>query len=204
MASQSSKAKDDRERIDPQTGAYLSPRNDSNLFLVILMIYWVVMECSRYQGSIGKMCMGVRVINSRGGRVTLANAIGRNLAKFLSIFPLFGVGFLMAACTEKKQAFHDRLAKCFVVRANSWENSWSDETPGDKKFRLEEAEADKDLGWRIAIGSLIAIVLFLAGSAPPFVWRDKLPARMTLPHSGKTRTVLACPHERTGTTGISG
>lgn len=163
MASQSSKAKDDRERIDPQTGAYLSPRNDSNLFLVILMIYWVVMECSRYQGSIGKMCMGIRVINSRGGRVTLANAIGRNLAKFLSIFPLFGFGFLMAAFTEKKQAFHDRLARCFVVRANSWENAWSDETPADKKFRLEEAEADKDLGWKIAIGSLVAIVLFMAG-----------------------------------------
>lgn len=157
-----SQTKNDRIRIDPQTGARIPPASNTNLTAMALLIYWILMESSRYQGSIGKMCMGVRVINKRGGRVTIPNAIGRNLAKILSFIPLLG-GFLMAAFTRKKQALHDILADCFVVRANSWENAWSDETPVDKKFRLEQAEADKDLGWKIAIGALVAIIALVVG-----------------------------------------
>lgn len=157
-----SQTKNDRIRIDPQTGAHIPPASNTNLTAMALLIYWILMESSRYQGSIGKMCMGVRVINKRGGRVTVPNAIGRNLAKILSFIPLLG-GFLVAAFTRKKQALHDILADCFVVRANSWENAWSDETPVDKKFRLEQAEADKDLGWKIAAGALVAIIALIAG-----------------------------------------
>lgn len=162
ISSGSPKTNTDRFRIDPQTGTRIPESNNSKLTAVALLIYWILMERSRYQGSIGKMCMGVRVINSNGGRVTLPNAIGRNLAKILSFIPLLG-GFLAAAFTKKKQALHDILADCFVVRTNSWENAWSDETPADKTFRLEEAAADKKLGWKIALVTLVSGLLLVVG-----------------------------------------
>ncbi len=162
ISSGSQKTNTDRFRIDPQTGTRIPESNNSNLTAIALLIYWILMERSRYQGSIGKMCMGVRVINSNGGRVTFPNAIGRNLAKILSFIPLLG-GFLAAAFTKKKQALHDILADCFVVRTNSWENAWSDETPADKTFRLEEAAADKKLGWKIALVTLVSGLLLVVG-----------------------------------------
>lgn len=73
------------------------------------------MERSSRQGTHGKMVLGLRVTRTDGGRLSLLRATGRHFAKFLSVATAF-VGFFMAAFTRRKQALHDLLADCLVVR----------------------------------------------------------------------------------------
>ena len=67
------------------------------------------------QATYGKRCFDLRVTNSRGRRVSFAQASARHFAKFLSAFIGF-VGFLMAAFGSRHQALHDVVADTIVVQ----------------------------------------------------------------------------------------
>ena len=81
-------------------------------------LYFALQESSPAGATLGKRAMGLRVVDLGGGRISLARATGRYFAKWLSALPL-GLGFLMAAFTEKKQALHDILAGTLVVEKSS-------------------------------------------------------------------------------------
>ena len=85
-----------------------------NLILLVLVIYWVAMESSRYQASFGKLALGMQVVDRDGKRLSVPIATGRNLLKILSALILF-IGFMMAGWTRRKQALHDKIVNCFVV-----------------------------------------------------------------------------------------
>jgi uncharacterized RDD family membrane protein YckC len=61
------------------------------------------------------MALGIRVTDLDGGRISFGRATGRYFGKILSGL-ILGIGFLMAAFTERKQALHDLLAGTLVVR----------------------------------------------------------------------------------------
>jgi len=75
--------------------------------------YRAGMESSRFQGTLGKMAVQIKVTDLAGDRISLERASGRYLAKFLSTISL-GVGYLMAGFTPRKQALHDRVAGTLV------------------------------------------------------------------------------------------
>ncbi|MGH8634459.1 MAG: RDD family protein, partial [Burkholderiales bacterium] len=85
-------------------------------FIVVSILYWPLMESSGRQATIGKQLLGIQVTDANGARLTFVRALLRNLAKILSSLP-FGLGFLLAAFTARKQALHDMITKCLVVRA---------------------------------------------------------------------------------------
>lgn len=103
-----------RTRIDPDTREEIKGTNLENIILLALLIYWAVMESSRYQASFGKMIFGMQVVDRDGQGLSLPIAIGRNLLKLLSALILF-IGFMMAGWTRRKQALHDKIMNCFVV-----------------------------------------------------------------------------------------
>ena len=78
-------------------------------------LYWSLMESSVWQATVGKKMLGMRVTDLAGRRISLARASGRYFGKMLSTLTI-GVGFVMAGLTEKKQALHDMVAGCLVVR----------------------------------------------------------------------------------------
>lgn len=87
-------------------------------YLLKIMMYWLygaLMESSAQQGTIGKMAVGICVTDVRGTRLTFARATGRHFAKYLSLMT-FGVGYVMAGFTQHKQALHDMIAGCLVIR----------------------------------------------------------------------------------------
>jgi uncharacterized RDD family membrane protein YckC len=55
------------------------------------------------------------VTDLSGNRITFARASGRFFGKILSGM-ILGIGFLMAGFTARKQALHDILAGCLVLR----------------------------------------------------------------------------------------
>lgn len=79
--------------------------------------YYVSMEASEHQGTLGKMAMNIKVTDENGDRITSKRATGRFFGKILSRLTL-GLGYLMIAFTDKKQGMHDLLAKCLVVNKN--------------------------------------------------------------------------------------
>lgn len=88
-----------------------------NYYLNVVMIYFyrTVLECSKYQGTIGKGIMGLKVTDLDGEQIDFNKANFRYVIMLLSSFAL-GIGFLMALFTKKKQTLHDTLTKTLVVK----------------------------------------------------------------------------------------
>ena len=79
-------------------------------------LYFALMEGSIHQGTLGKMALGLFVTDLRGSRVSFGRASGRFFAKIVTgLVPLF-LGYIMAGFTEKKQALHDMIASCLVLK----------------------------------------------------------------------------------------
>ena len=87
----------------------------SSLFPIL---YWTFFECSSYQATPGKMCMGIKVCDLNGQRLTFVKSLGRNLCKIISNLTV-NIGYVMAGFTVKKQALHDILSNCLVVDKNT-------------------------------------------------------------------------------------
>jgi uncharacterized RDD family membrane protein YckC len=77
--------------------------------------YYTMFEASIWQATPGKRVMRLYVADLNGQRVTFARAAARNIAKMISSLT-FLVGYLVAGFTERKQALHDILASCLVLR----------------------------------------------------------------------------------------
>ncbi|WP_018174296.1 MULTISPECIES: RDD family protein [unclassified Thioalkalivibrio] len=88
--------------------------------ILVAWLYWAGMHSSRYQATVGKMAVGLRVVDYHGERITFMRATGRYLAEILSGL-LFGIGYLMVAFTRRRQGLHDLIAETFVVR-KEWLN----------------------------------------------------------------------------------
>ena len=85
------------------------------LNLSIWTIYYGITESSKIQATIGKKICGIMVIDIEGNRLNFKKASLRFLAQFLSIIPL-GFGIWAIASDKKKQAWHDMLMECYVIK----------------------------------------------------------------------------------------
>ena len=80
-------------------------------------LYFALMESSKTQGTLGKMALGLKVTDMDGNRIGFGRATGRYFGKIISGMIMY-IGYIMAGLTEKKQALHDMMAGCLVVRKN--------------------------------------------------------------------------------------
>lgn len=82
---------------------------------VVGVFYWTLMESSKYQATIGKLALGLRVTDMDGKNLDFVKALIRNLSKIISGLILL-IGYIMAAFTEKRQGLHDIIANTLVVK----------------------------------------------------------------------------------------
>jgi len=80
-----------------------------------LWIYSATFESSRRQGTPGKLALRIAVTDASGNQISFWRASLRHWAKAASIATA-GIGFLMAAFTERGRALHDMIADTLVVR----------------------------------------------------------------------------------------
>ena len=78
-------------------------------------LYFALMESSARGATLGKMALGLRVVDLNGERIGFGRATGRYFGKLLSGL-ILGVGYIMAAFTQQKQALHDIIAGSLVIR----------------------------------------------------------------------------------------
>jgi uncharacterized RDD family membrane protein YckC len=73
------------------------------------------MESSARGATLGKMALGLRVVDLNGDRIGFGRATGRYFGKIVSGL-ILGIGYFMAAFTQQKQALHDIMAGCLIIR----------------------------------------------------------------------------------------
>ena len=98
--------------LAPLIGAYSSI---AFISIIINWLYFAIMESSKIQGTLGKMLLKIKVTDYDGNRISFARATGRYFGKIISGMILM-IGYIMAGFTEKKQALHDILASCYVIK----------------------------------------------------------------------------------------
>ena len=79
-------------------------------------LYFALMESSARGATLGKMALGLRVVDLNGSRISFGRATGRYFGKIVS-GAILCIGYIMAAFTQQKQALHDIMAGCLVVRS---------------------------------------------------------------------------------------
>ena len=83
--------------------------------LLITWMYYALLQSGPRQATVGKMAIGVIVIDVNGGRLSFARASLRYFSKIISS-AIMMIGYIMAGFTPKKQALHDIIANTYVVK----------------------------------------------------------------------------------------
>jgi len=84
--------------------------------LILTWLYHALMESSEWQATVGKKALGLVVTDMAGQRISFGRSTGRHFGKMVTnLVPAF-IGYIMAGFTEKKQALHDMMAGCLVLR----------------------------------------------------------------------------------------
>lgn len=79
---------------------------------VVVILFWLYRQATP-----GKMAVRARVVDARtGGTISVGQAIGRYLAYYVSILPLF-LGLIWVGFDPRKQGWHDKLAGTVVIRS---------------------------------------------------------------------------------------
>jgi len=79
------------------------------------LVYSSFAEASIKQATIGKRLLDIKVTDMLGNRVPLGVSFGRNLAKAISVIPLF-LGYFYSFLNKKQQCLHDVIADTLVIK----------------------------------------------------------------------------------------
>lgn len=80
---------------------------------VAITVFWIYKSATP-----GKMAFKLRIVDESSGRdATPGQCIIRYVGYYVSMLPLF-LGFLWVLWDDKKQGWHDKLARTVVVRAD--------------------------------------------------------------------------------------
>jgi uncharacterized RDD family membrane protein YckC len=88
------------------------------LMLLVLPLYKAGFESASRQATPGKRLLGVKVVRDDGERLSFGRSLARGFASYLSLL-FWGIPYLIAAGTKRRQALHDFMASTLVVRAGS-------------------------------------------------------------------------------------
>jgi uncharacterized RDD family membrane protein YckC len=137
--------------------------------IVVTWLYFALCEASSWQATPGKLALGLQVTDEYGNRIGFGRASGRFFGKFISALILC-IGFLLAGWTARKQALHDLMAGCCVVRKHGLA-AWQNEQASPEAETAWTASHGPPVqtgmpGWAIALvvlGASLFLVLPLAG-----------------------------------------
>jgi uncharacterized RDD family membrane protein YckC len=88
------------------------------LLLTMILIYMPALWASPMHATAGQRLCGLKVIPAVGGKMSFPRGVVRVLGMILS-GAIFGIGYFMAAFTERKRALHDIIAGTYVVKDSS-------------------------------------------------------------------------------------
>lgn len=88
---------------------------DVVLQTLVLWFYSAALESSVRQATLGKIALGLLVTDLEGRPVSFGRASIRAIGKIVTLM-LFGIGYLSVPFTRRRQALHDLISGCQVIR----------------------------------------------------------------------------------------
>jgi len=85
------------------------------IVLFFAWLYFAGLETSNLQATLGMAVMGIYTAGQSGERAGMGRTTVRFLTRVMSIFPLF-CGFLPILLTRRRQAVHDMLSGCVILK----------------------------------------------------------------------------------------
>jgi uncharacterized RDD family membrane protein YckC len=107
------------EDISDDVAAFLGLGFLFGFFGIIFLVSWLyyaLSESSSWQATLGKKMLDLKVTDMGGQPISFGRASGRFFARIISHLIPLGIGYILAGFTEKKQAIHDMIASCLVLR----------------------------------------------------------------------------------------
>jgi uncharacterized RDD family membrane protein YckC len=87
------------------------------LSALVTVLYYIVLE-AQLGATLGKMAVGLRVLQEGGGRIEWKDSIVRNILRIVDGLPAFYLlGLIVARASPRRQRIGDRVAGTIVVRA---------------------------------------------------------------------------------------
>jgi len=81
----------------------------------LVFVYFVLFE-GWFGGTLGKLILGMRVVDKNGKKVGMGRALFRNLLRIIDFLPFgYVLGIILVACSSTKQRVGDRVAGSYVV-----------------------------------------------------------------------------------------
>ncbi|MCL2872332.1 MAG: RDD family protein [Betaproteobacteria bacterium] len=156
------------------------------IYFIAPLLYFSLCESSRWQATLGKMAIGLKVTDTHGNRLSFLRALGRYVAHFVSNVTLY-IGFLVNVFTPRQQALHDLIAGTLVV--------YKEVTPNDLELHPSAPASSTQKTTALVAWGLM--MLFLVSFIALFAW-----VGMQLPKLGEAQgskrpvsTVAARMHE---------
>ena len=84
--------------------------------LLVTWLYHALLESSEWQATVGKRMLGMVVTDMAGRRISFGRSTGRHFGKIVTNMVPLMIGYIMAGFTERKQALHDMMAGCVVLK----------------------------------------------------------------------------------------
>ena len=131
----------------------------SLVLLVIIWLYYALLESSPWQASLGKRLMGLKVVDRRGKRLSFAKATKRLLSRLVTNLTFY-FGFFTAAFDKRKETLHDKMSKSVVIAKNAEFNP--------ENYPEEPHHQDLTL---VTVTSVLLAIVFVAG----LLWLVVLP-----------------------------
>lgn len=78
------------------------------------VIYFGMLEASKWQASIGKRLLGIKVVTEAGGQISYVKATFRLVGVFINYF-LFVSSLGLVLLSKRNQLIHDKMTNTFVV-----------------------------------------------------------------------------------------
>lgn len=107
------------EDVSDDVAAFLGVGFLLGFFGIILLVSWLyyaLCESSSWQATLGKKILNLKVTDMTGQPISFARASGRYFSKMITGMIPLAIGWILAGFTEKKQAVHDMIASCLVLR----------------------------------------------------------------------------------------
>lgn len=87
-----------------------------NLLIVVSFAYFILLDASKNQGTLGKQFLCLKIVNQEGEKLSYFQAMMRHILKYFGILFL-GIGYWgLPFRFTKKKALVDKLSKTTVVR----------------------------------------------------------------------------------------
>lgn len=94
-----------------------NPVNQNTIWVqLITMAYFVFLESSEWQSTIGKKLLGMKVVDENYQRITMVKALIRFVISYFSMAVLC-LGYIWIIFDSKKQGWHDKAAGTYVIRS---------------------------------------------------------------------------------------